>query len=322
MITLQFSSARSTANLSYSTRPGSYRRAWAYALLCALSLGGCTQLDGASVEDRQPTTVTVKKSPNDDRAYRYLVLDNALRVLLVSDPETDKAAASLAVLRGYYHEPADYPGLAHFLEHMLFIGTQKYPQVDGYQQFISAHGGQSNAYTSAEHTNYFFEIQPEFFRDAMDRFSQFFISPLLDAGYVEREKNAVHSEYQLQIKDDGWRSNAVAKTAMSQDYEGSRFYIGSLETLGDGVDVALETFFKEHYSADQMVLVALGQEPLDELESWVRPMFSAIENRSIGPSRQPARAFDPTTLPARLTYQSLNDRYQISYNFPISAVDT
>ena len=58
------------------------------------------------------------------------VLDE-LRVLLVSDPNTDRAAASLSVLRGYYHEPREYPGLAHFLEHMLFIGTEKYPEVDG-----------------------------------------------------------------------------------------------------------------------------------------------------------------------------------------------
>ena len=96
------------------------------------------------------SAVVVKKSPNDNREYRYLVLDNQLRVLLVSDPDTDKAAASLTVLRGSYHEPPEHPGLAHFLEHMLFIGTAKYPEIDGYQQFIATHGGSSNAYTAAE----------------------------------------------------------------------------------------------------------------------------------------------------------------------------
>ena len=105
---------------------------------------------------------------------------------------------------------------------MLFIGTEKYPEVDGYQQFISAHGGRSNAYTSSDHTNYFFDVQPAHFEAAMDRFAQFFISPLLDPAYVDREKNAVHSEYQLQIKDDGWRSGAVIKTAMDPEYVGSR----------------------------------------------------------------------------------------------------
>jgi secreted Zn-dependent insulinase-like peptidase len=290
----------------------------------ALVLSACTSLptaDPATGAAAQDGTVQIRQSPNDDRAYRYLVLDNQLRVLLVSDPATDRAAASLAVLRGYYHEPEAYPGLAHFLEHMLFIGTEKYPEVDGYQQFISTHGGRSNAYTSSEHTNYFFEIQPEYFQPAMDRFAQFFISPLLDAAYVDREKNAVHSEYQLQLKDDGWRSSAVIKTAMDPDYEGSRFYIGSLDTLGEGVDEALRTFFDEQYSADQMILVAFGAESLDAMEGWIRPMFSEIPNRSIGPAPAPSEAFGNLELPARLNYQTLGDRHQITFNFPVPSTD-
>lgn len=273
------------------------------------------------VTHRQQTDVTVRKSPNDDREYRYLVLDNALRVLLVADAKTDKAAASLSVLRGSYHEPEEYPGLAHFLEHMLFIGTEKYPEVDGYQQFIATHGGSSNAYTAAEHTNYFFDIQVDQFAEGMDRFAQFFISPLLAKQYVDREKHAVDSEYQLQIKDDNWRGFSVLKAAMRPDYPGSRFTIGSLATLGDGVDEALIEFFETEYSADQMILVALSNESLDDLEDWIRPMFGAIENHAIGPATTPGRAFAQEQLPAVLTHQSLRDQRRISFNFPIPATE-
>ncbi len=307
-------------------RPTPYPRAIARRAVCALFLISATLLAGCSTlpapdAPGQQGAVVVKKSPNDEKAYRYVVLPNALRVLLVSDPDTDVAAASLTVLRGYYNEPPEYPGLAHFLEHMLFIGTEKYPEVDGYQQFVSKHGGQSNAYTSAQHTNFFFEIQPEQFQPAMDRFAQFFISPLLEAEYVDREKNAVNSEYQLQIRDDGWRANSVVRMAMNPDYAGSKFYIGSLDTLGDGVTKALKDFFDANYSADQMVLVALGNEPLDQMETWIRPLFAAIRNKNLGPSQAPAPAFLPGELPARLTYASLSDSYTISYNFPIPAVD-
>lgn len=296
----------------------------ACATVIIMLLAGCTAqppMQQATPATTTTADVVVQKSPNDPREYRYLVLPNALRVLLVSDPNTERAAASLTVQRGYYNEPREYPGLAHFLEHMLFIGTEKYPQVDGYQHFISAHGGQSNAYTSSDHTNYFFDVQPAYFEAAMDRFAQFFISPLLDPAYVEREKNAVHSEYQLQIKDDGWRSSAVLKTAMNPAYEGARFYIGSLDTLGEGVDEALNEFFETQYSADQMVLVALGSESLDEMEAWVRPMFGAIENKSIGPAPAPGKAFDPRTFPARLNYQTLSDGHHLSFNFPVPPVD-
>ncbi|MFM7119786.1 MAG: insulinase family protein, partial [Gammaproteobacteria bacterium] len=207
-------------------------------------------------------TATVRQSPNDNRRYRYRTLANGLRVLLVSDPDTDKAAASLVVFRGSHHDPAEYPGLAHFLEHMLFIGTEKYPEVDAYQHFIGQHGGSSNAYTAGDHTNYFFDIQPAYFEAGMDRFAQFFIAPLLAADYVEREKNAVHSEYQMQLRADNWRANAVLGVALSPKHPEARFNIGSLDTLGDGVDAALRTFLQTHYSADQMALVALSNEPL------------------------------------------------------------
>jgi len=182
---------------------------------------------GIASSDLDPATVV--KSPNDDRDYRYITLDNNLRALLVSDSTTDKSAAALAALRGSYDEPTERPGLAHFLEHMLFIGTEKYPELDGYQSFLARHGGSSNAYTAGDHTNYFFDVQPSAFDEALDRFAQFFIAPLLDPNYVDREKKAVHSEYQLQLKDDGWRGFAVQKKSMNPDHPGTRFNIGSLE---------------------------------------------------------------------------------------------
>jgi insulysin len=310
------------------------------ALFTALLLGACAALtsdravvsgpDGsAAAAASQPgvstalpaPAVTVVQSPNDDRDYRYMTLDNGLQVLLVSDPATDKAAASLVVFRGSYHDPDDYPGLAHFLEHMLFIGTEKYPEVDGYQTFIAQHGGSSNAYTAGDHTNYFFDIHPGQFRAAMDRFAQFFISPLFAEDYVEREKHAVHSEYQLQLKADNWRAAAVIRAIVNSEHPHSRFNIGALETLGDGVRGALLEFFQAHYSADQMALVALSNEPVDEMAAWVAPMFGTIENREAGPAPVDAPLFRADQLPAVVGYQTIKRGYRVTYNFPIPAID-
>lgn len=271
----------------------------------------------ADAPDGSDAPVTLVQSPNDHRDYRYLTLDNDLRVLLVSDPTADKAAASLTVFRGSYDETEAWPGLAHFLEHMLFIGTAKYPEVDAYQQFISRNGGSSNAYTAGDHTNYFFDVHPEQFPAAMDRFAQFFISPLFDPEYVAREKNAVNSEYQLQIKADNWRGSAVVNQVINPAHPQSRFSIGSLETLGEGVREALVEFFESAYSADQMVLVALSNQPLDEMAAWVGPMFEQIENRRIGPAPARPPLFTEGELPAVLNYRTIKDGYRVVYNFPI-----
>ncbi|MGI9325471.1 MAG: insulinase family protein, partial [Pseudomonadales bacterium] len=287
-----------------------------FALLTFL-VSGCAT---APEEAKPSAALNIAKSPNDDREYRYLTLPNRMQVLLVSDPTTDKAAASLVVQRGSFHEPEDRPGIAHFLEHMLFIGTEKYPEVDAYQKFIGTHGGSSNAYTALDHTNYFFDVNPAQFPDAMDRFAQFFIGPLFAEAYVEREKNAVYSEYQLQSKDDGWRGNAAQKLALNQAHPGSRFTIGSLETLNGDIRKDLLSFFEQNYSADQMILVALGQESLDQLQAWIAPLFAQVADRNIGPPAALPAMYLPEQLPSTLRVQTLKENYRLGFEFAVPSV--
>lgn len=147
--------------------------------------------------DDERSDTAVYRSPADERNYRHITLDNGLSVLLISDPETDKAAASLSVNVGSFDNPPDREGLAHFLEHMLFLGTDRYPEPGEYQAFISEHGGSHNAYTSLEETNYFFEVDAPHLMAALDRFSRFFVAPLFNPEFVDRERNAVESEYRL-----------------------------------------------------------------------------------------------------------------------------
>ena len=264
---------------------------------------------------------TIIKSPNDPRRYRHKTLPNGLRLLLISDPSADKSAAALVAFRGSFHDPEDRPGLAHFLEHMLFIGTEKYPEPDGYFAFVEKHGGGSNAYTAPDHTNYFFDIQPEYFPEGLDRFAHFFIDPLLDQAYVDREKNAVHSEYQMQIKDDGWRGFAVQKVALNPEHPFSKFNIGTLDTLSGDIYDDLTDFFETHYSANQMGAVVIHREPLDTLDTWVSPLFGQIKNRNRARADFSMPLTTPGRLPATLKHQTLKSNRSVSYAFPIPAID-
>ncbi len=287
--------------------------------IVSAALVGCTpsEPDAATIT----TSGTIVQSANDNRAYRHLVLENQLSVIVISDPDTDKAAASLSVYRGSYDNPLDRAGLAHFLEHMLFLGTAKYPEVDGYQAYMSIHAGSHNAYTGSDHTNYFFGIDPDFLEGGLDRFAQFFIAPQFDEAYVEREKNAVNSEYQLQLKDDGWRGFMVSKVVFNQQHPGSRFNIGSLDTLAGDVRTDLLEFFNGNYSADQMGLVVLSNQSLDQLEAWVTELFSAIPNATLGPGIEPGPLFAPGDLPKQLSYQTIKNKRSISFSFPAPSTD-
>ena len=66
-------------------------------------------------------------SRHPQRQYRRFLLPNQMKVLLISDPVLQRGAASMTVGTGSIHDPSEFQGLAHFLEHMLFLGTEKYP---------------------------------------------------------------------------------------------------------------------------------------------------------------------------------------------------
>ena len=238
------------------------------ALLPIAWLAGCAVEQNATVPPSINAAGGIVTPSVDPREYHTLTLDNALDVVLVSDPAADKAAASLVVARGSFDDPDDRLGLAHFLEHMLFLGTGKFPDPDEYQAFVSANGGSHNAYTASDHTNYFFDIAPGKFDESLDRFSQFFIAPLFNEAYVDREKNAVNSEYELQLKDDGWRGNAVSRVVVNPAHPASRFNIGSIETLADrpgsSTRDALLGWFEQNYSSNQMKLVLIAPLSLAE----------------------------------------------------------
>ena len=117
----------------------------------------------------------------------------------------------MAVRVGHLCDPDSVPGLAHFCEHMLFLGTEKYPDENEYNPYLSSHGGSSNAFTDTEDTNYYFDINSDHFEGAVDRFAQFFISPLFTESATSRELKAVDSENSKNHQNDAWRSYQLLK---------------------------------------------------------------------------------------------------------------
>ena len=116
-------------------------------------------------------TADINKSPNDKRTYEVFMLKNGIEVITVSDPDLATSAATLSVGVGQFQDPEDAQGIAHFLEHMIFMGSEKYKKPNEYMQFISENGGSTNAFTATEQTTYLFSINSSMFSEALDRLS-------------------------------------------------------------------------------------------------------------------------------------------------------
>ena len=234
----------------------------------------------------------MEKHPLDKSEVRKMVLDNGIKVYLLSDPNFNISAASMVVEVGSLDNPSDREGLAHFLEHMLFLGTEKYPDVDEYSTYLRTFGGYSNAYTSSDHTNYQFQVLPDGFEGALDRFAQFFISPLFTEEYTAREVNAVHSEHQKNIMNDYRRQYRITSLFSKDGHPAQKFGTGSLETLGDITRDELIAYYNQHYSANRMGLALLSTHSLDAMESWVKQYFSDVKNFNLPRNEHPIDIYE------------------------------
>ncbi|KAF9981491.1 Insulinase (Peptidase M16) [Modicella reniformis] len=237
-------------------------------------------------------TRPIETSPNDERSYRLLRLRNDMEVLVMHDPKADKAAAAMDVHVGHLSDPDNLQGLAHFLEHLLFLGTTKYPTDNDYKQYLSLHAGKSNASTSLDHTTYHFEVGHEHLEGALD-------------SCTEREIRAVNYEFKRNLQVDTRRLFQLGKHLSSRDHPYWHFGTGNLQTLQEdpkreGIDSREELiqFYHTYYSSSIMRLVILGQDSLDQLAGWVVDKFSDVRNLGISP---PAYFNPPLTSKELLT---------------------
>ncbi len=257
------------------------------------------------------------QAPTDTASFRRFTLDNGMRVLLVSDPKFNKSGASLVVNTGQIDDPRETEGLAHFLEHMLFLGTEKYPEVTDYSNFIKSNGGYDNAYTSTDHTNFQFEVRHAAFEGALDRFAQFFIAPKFNPDFTSREVNAVHNEAMRHVQNDFRRQLGVMRELYDPSSGESKFSAGNKETLAHATPEAVRTFYESHYSADHMALALAGKASLDELEKLARADFSAVPRRAIPAVTREAK-FLPRKAALRIAYvEPVKEVRQLSLEFAI-----
>lgn len=198
--------------------------------------------------------------------------------MLISDPAADQAAACMSVGVGHTCDPRDMAGIAHAVEHTLFISSLKYADrgENYFKRLLKAHAGATNASTSAEATTYHFSVHHKALEEALDVWSCFFTCPTFDAGCIDREMNAVDAENAKNLNDDGRRLYQLKKALAEPGHPFSKFGTGDLSTLklrpeAAGVDIraAFVAHYERFYSARIMTLAVLGRQSLDELEALV-----------------------------------------------------
>lgn len=170
-----------------------------------------------------------------------------------------------------FSDPRDIQGLAHFLEHMIFMGSKKFPSENEFDQYIKRCAGFDNADTDFEETSFYFEVSENYLDGALDRFANLFKEPLMLKECMTREREAVESEFRSKMQKEDVRRDQLLSSLGNPDHPCSIFTWGNLKTLKDKLSDdelhrRVHEFQKRHYSAHRMFMCIQARLPLDTMQ--------------------------------------------------------
>jgi insulysin len=280
-------------------------------------------------------------------------LNNQMNIFFIENPESSISSAHMCVGVGSADDPIGNPnagnpnvgnpnvgnpnvgnpsdsnqrqldGMAHYLEHMLFMGSDKYHGESYFQNMVIRNSGMSNAYTTDTSTQYFFNCSGNFL-ELLDIFSRFFVKPLFDTKYVEKEVSAVDSEHNKNIGSDGWRIQHLSKIFFPT-HTNYRFTTGNRHTLlgscGNDPSILrdeLIRFYEKFYQPNRMVLVVYHSSLDTPQINTIKQMFEQVPTKSH--LSVPRVLADKSNQSDNLGNPDQSNRFQVLYVRTISNTD-
>ena len=265
---------------------------------------------------------------SDRREYRLTKLDNGIEVILVRVPEgqSSKSAVSVAVNAGSMHEPDKFGGLAHFVEHCVFLGNAKYPTRNSLDKLLSKYNGYSNAHTEMEYTAYYLEVNTEALTKAVDIFAAAFTSPSFDRDMCCAELEAVDSEFHEVVNSDDCRVEQMLCAVSDEGHKYKKFTWGNRASLlkhgEEALVEAAKTFFTSHYRSDRMKVCFVSSLSLDKMEK-LAAKFSEVPLRDSVDTRLAALrevGFPVSKLPVALAVKPVSEVHQLILLFQLPEI--
>lgn len=221
----------------------------------------------------------------------HLTLANGLRVSLRHAPRLKRCAAVLRVDAGSHDVPLAWPGLAHFLEHLLFLGTERFPANEGLMTYVQRHGGQVNASTRERTTEFFFELPAATFTGGLERLADMLTLPRLALEDQLREREVLHAEFVAWSQDAKAQQQVALLQGLAADHPLRGFHAGNRDSLPverEAFQQALRDFHAHFYQSGQMTLSLAGPQSLQALQSLAQQFSEQLTSGPLRPQSAPA----------------------------------
>lgn len=220
----------------------------------------------------------------------HLTLANGLRVALRHAPRLKRCAAVLRVAAGSHDVPLAWPGLAHFLEHLLFLGTERFPAGEGLMAYVQRHGGHVNASTRERTTDFFFELPVSTFADGLARLADMLTHPRLALDDQRREREVLDAEFMAWSQDAKAQLQVALMKGLAADHPLRGFHAGNRDSLpveSDAFQQALRDFHGHFYQSGQMTLSLAGPQSLADLQALAQQFSDELTPGPLHPQAAP-----------------------------------
>jgi secreted Zn-dependent insulinase-like peptidase len=217
----------------------------------------------------------IDQNNNDSRDIKGIILNNGIKMVLISDKKIIKSCCSVGVGIGSLHDT--HEGIAHFLEHLLFMGSEKFKNQNDYHSYVKNSGGYDNAFTSDEETCYFLVLESKFLKKGIEMLSWFFRAPLLKESHIESERNIVDSEHEKNILSDLWIEDDLSKYFIKEDNKYRRFSTGNNESLKNVKQEDAYDFYKKYYTTDNICICIVDSKDIDSMINDYANFFGEIK---------------------------------------------
>ena len=236
-----------------------------------------------------------------------LTLENGLTLSVRHEPRLKRCAAVLRVAAGSHDVPGAWPGLAHFLEHLLFLGTERFPAADNLMAWVQRHGGLVNARTCERHTDFFFELPLSAVEGGLERLCDMLGHPRMNMDEQLREREVLHAEFIAWAREPLAQREIKLFQPLNPGHPLRAFHAGnrySLPVPRASFQQALKDFYQRFYQTGQMTLSLSGPQTVQELIALAEHCTNDL---------RPGAAVQQTCPPALMTvgqahYQHINEQ--------------
>lgn len=244
--------------------------------------------------------------------YTKQILKNGLTILQVRRPERKSVLVDIFVKTGSRHESARVNGISHFLEHVFFKGSKKYPTAQELSHALDAIGAEYNANTGKEHTQFYIKAAKKHFGFIFETLTDMLQNPVFAEEEIEREKGVIIEEINMYEDTPMRHVEDLLEEAVWPDQPLGRNIAGTREVIRKISRADIADYVQTFYQPKNMIMAVTGAYSEQELEKYIRKYWAKVPSRRF-PKWEPA--YHRQKLPVLKMEHKKTEQYHLALGF-------